>query len=269
MTRSARSSGSPELDLDHFKAVNDRHGHAAGDAVLRRLGDRLLRGFGSSDVVARWGGEEFVVGMYGMAREDGVQRIAEFLEAFREEEFHSGADSFRLTFSAGVAQFPDDGEDVERLYDAADLALYHAKSAGRDRVVAAGRGHEQPADRIDVVIVEDDALVGELLTQALRRRGLRTQWFTDGSEAATAICDGRLAADVVLLDVGLPGLDGVSVLNRMREAGVLHGTRVIMLTASTSEAAVLSTLALGATDHVAKPFSVPVLMHKVRCALGR
>jgi diguanylate cyclase (GGDEF)-like protein len=91
------------LDLDHFKRVNDRYGHAAGDEVLHRLGEVLRRAFRGEDVVARWGGEEFLVGMYGMSRDDGVQRTADALEAWRQEEFGGPADvRFRITFSVSV-----------------------------------------------------------------------------------------------------------------------------------------------------------------------
>ena len=75
------------IDLDHFKELNDRLGHAAGDAALRRIGDMLIEAFRGEDVVGRWGGEEFVVGTYGMVREDGIQRVAEVLERFRAEHF--------------------------------------------------------------------------------------------------------------------------------------------------------------------------------------
>lgn len=125
------------LDLDHFKQVNDHHGHAAGDAVLSRLGQLLQRSFRGEDVVARWGGEEFLVGMYGMTRTDGVQRLAEVLDALREEEFSlPDGTTFGVTFSAGVAEHPHDGADVQALYRAADAALYRAKLAGRNQVMA-------------------------------------------------------------------------------------------------------------------------------------
>jgi len=124
------------LDLDYFKQVNDNYGHAAGDAVLCRLGQLLLRSFRGEDVVARWGGEEFMVGMYGMTKRDGVQRLAEVLDALRREAFTlSDGGTFRVSFSAGVAEYPTDGHDVQALYRAADGALYQAKEAGRNRVL--------------------------------------------------------------------------------------------------------------------------------------
>ena len=128
------------LDLDRFKLVNDRHGHAAGDSVLRRLSEHLRRDFRGNDVVGRWGGEEFIVGMYGMTRENGVARLADTLQQFAEEEFTSDRETFRVSFSAGVAEYPLDGRDLAAVTRAADDALYRAKAAGRARVLATRTG---------------------------------------------------------------------------------------------------------------------------------
>jgi diguanylate cyclase (GGDEF)-like protein len=123
------------LDLDNFKRVNDTYGHAVGDQVLRKLGKTLLKTFRAEDVVARWGGEEFAVGMFGMPQQDAVQRVAGMLEAFRQEPFTTaGGMEFHVTFSAGVAQYPEDGVELQSLYQAADQALYQAKKDGRNRV---------------------------------------------------------------------------------------------------------------------------------------
>lgn len=260
------------LDLDHFKRVNDRYGHAAGDEVLHRLGEVLRRAFRGEDVVARWGGEEFLVGMYGMSRDDGVQRTADALEAWRQEEFDGPADvRFSITFSAGVAEYPADGGDLQALYRAADQALYQAKEAGRDRVLPVGWRPEQgPAERrADVVVVDDDEPLAALLLYALETRGYRTRWLKDGEEAATLLAgpNPSLRAQVLLLDVDLPGLNGLSVLRRLAQDGVARHTRVIMLTVRSAEAEVVAALELGAFDHIAKPFSLPVLMQRVRRAL--
>jgi diguanylate cyclase (GGDEF)-like protein len=131
------------LDVDRFKGVNDTHGHAAGDAVLRSLGEYLRREFRGSDVIGRWGGEEFVIGMYGMSREDAVARLAGMLERFRGEEFQGSEGTFSVTFSAGVAEYAVDGTLIDALCESADEALYRAKQAGRARVLAACAGEPQ------------------------------------------------------------------------------------------------------------------------------
>ncbi len=128
------------LDLDRFKQVNDRYGHAMGDAVLRQFGKLLLRTFRSEDVVARWGGEEFVVGMYGMNKESGAKRLNELLETLHAEPLMLAEERLYLTFSGGVAQYPEDGQTVDILYRCADRALYLAKTAGRDRILLHSEG---------------------------------------------------------------------------------------------------------------------------------
>ena len=125
------------LDLDHFKRINDQHGHDAGDRVLCLLGERLKRSFRREDVVARWGGEEFVLGLYGITREQGVKRLSDFLETWGQLEFMDPKNgTFRVTFSAGVAEYSQDGANLQELYRAADAALYRAKAMGRNRVLA-------------------------------------------------------------------------------------------------------------------------------------
>lgn len=127
------------LDLDAFKQVNDAYGHATGDRVLASVAELLRVHFRGEDVVARWGGAEFSVGMYGMARSDGVRRLGEALETLRRMMFEApDGSTFGVTFSAGVAQYPGDGNEFRSLYLAADEALARAKSGGRNRVAGAG-----------------------------------------------------------------------------------------------------------------------------------
>ncbi|HEU0014887.1 MAG TPA: response regulator [Longimicrobium sp.] len=260
------------LDLDGFKQVNDRCGHAGGDEVLVRVARLLQKRFRAEDVVARWGGEEFVVGMFGMEKVEGVQRLAESLEALREETFREpDGGPFHVTFSGGVAEFPADGRDLHALYRAADRAMYQAKEAGRDRVLPAGWNPERgegPAS-VDVLVVEDDAALARLLQHALETRGYSVRWVDHGEEAVRLLGGAlpELRARAVLLDVDLPGMDGHAVLRHLAQAGLTERTRVIMLTVRSHEAEVVRALETGAFDHVQKPFSVPVLLQRVRRAL--
>ena len=121
------------VDVDRFKDINDSHGHAAGDVVLRGLGTELLRYFRGEDIIARWGGDEFLIAMFGMSGADGRRRILDLVKAMREQSF----DGVSVTISAGLAEYPTDGNDLNSLYGAADRALYEAKSAGRDGMAAA------------------------------------------------------------------------------------------------------------------------------------
>ena len=119
------------IDIDHFKRINDTRGHAAGDAVLRRLADHLASQVRADDHVARFGGEEFVVVLSG-GSSTAVAAIERISQAWAET-------SDGVTFSAGVAAHTAGRPMIETLA-AADRALYQAKAQGRDRVVAADPG---------------------------------------------------------------------------------------------------------------------------------
>jgi diguanylate cyclase (GGDEF)-like protein len=126
------------LDLDHFKRLNDAHGHAAGDAVLRAVADSLTATVRPADVLARTGGEELVV--IGLVSDpDEASRLAERLR--RAVATTNTDDGHTVTASVGIALTrPVDGEDAPdalwRLIDRADVAMYEAKQAGRDRVAS-------------------------------------------------------------------------------------------------------------------------------------
>ena len=126
------------LDIDRLKQLNDQYNHATGDEILSRLGKLLQHNFPGGDVVARWGGAEFVVGMVGMTQNNGVRRLSEVLAAFAQETFTPSTGApFRVTFSAGVVQYPENGVDWPALYRAADAALSQAKVSGGGRVACA------------------------------------------------------------------------------------------------------------------------------------
>ncbi len=123
------------LDLDNFKQVNDRYGHEMGDQVLHDLGKLLQRSFRQDDLVARWGGEEFVISWDGVNKKEAAQRLGQVLHNFRSIEFTTiDGNNFRVTFSAGVVQYPEDGNNFPVLYHQADHLLYRAKQEGRNRI---------------------------------------------------------------------------------------------------------------------------------------
>ena len=126
------------LDIDHFKAVNDAHGHQAGDRALRALAALLRRHVRRSDPLGRYGGEEFAILLDGVHDREATRLTARLLSEFGEIEHRAPSGAvFRATFSAGVAHFDPARMDVEGWVTAADSALYAAKSAGRNRVVTA------------------------------------------------------------------------------------------------------------------------------------
>ena len=129
------------LDIDHFKAFNDVHGHAGGDALLAQFGKLLQEHSRGEDIACRYGGEEFTLILPEAGIEAALQRaqaIRTAVESMRVQ--HLGRELPQVTVSIGVSAFPGDGETPESLLRVADEALYRAKHNGRNRV-----GMRQPA----------------------------------------------------------------------------------------------------------------------------
>lgn len=125
------------IDIDHFKRLNDAHGHQAGDAVLQEMARYLTDNSRAGDLVCRWGGEEFVVVMPHTPLSGALQRAESWRSSFSAHPFRFGGLLLNNTLSAGVAVWPGDGNTPEDLLQAADRALYRAKSDGRNRVECA------------------------------------------------------------------------------------------------------------------------------------
>ncbi len=121
------------VDLDHFKAVNDNHGHAAGDEVLRLVARRLCGSIRASDTVARYAGDEFTVVLRHIVKNDDVSRVAEkIVQSMAPSLYLADGTELQLTASVGISFFPDDAGDAETLLKHADEAMYAAKHLGRD-----------------------------------------------------------------------------------------------------------------------------------------
>jgi diguanylate cyclase (GGDEF)-like protein/PAS domain S-box-containing protein len=126
------------FDLDHFKRFNDRFGHAAGDAVLREVSGFLKQNSRAEDVLCRYGGEEFLLVMTDCSTKNALKRAESIRSGVRRLRLeHEQRPLGEITLSVGVALFPDHGQSLDDLFQAADAALYQAKKQGRDRVVVA------------------------------------------------------------------------------------------------------------------------------------
>lgn len=123
------------LDLDHFKRVNDEHGHQLGDEVLQRFSQLLSERLRRSDIICRYGGEEFVVVMPDVGASEASMILQSLQDAFAKVTVDSRKGALDgLCFSAGVAEFATDGVSFESLLQVADKCLYHAKNSGRARI---------------------------------------------------------------------------------------------------------------------------------------
>ncbi|WP_372680224.1 diguanylate cyclase [Desulfosarcina sp.] len=121
------------IDADHFKNINDAHGHLFGDYVLKKLGQLISTELRSTDRLFRYGGEEFLVIMNELSKTEVVNAVNRQLAFIRNHTFIYEGQKAKATVSMGGAFFPEDADDKVSLIQAADQALYRAKEAGRDR----------------------------------------------------------------------------------------------------------------------------------------
>ncbi|MET0623121.1 MAG: GGDEF domain-containing protein [Pyrinomonadaceae bacterium] len=132
------------MDLDHFKSVNDTHGHLVGSQTLEEVGTLITRALRAGDVAARFGGEEFAAFLLNADCAQGLvaaERVRAAIESHHFPATRRGAaadtgETLRITISVGVATYPEDARDPIELIELADTALYRAKNLGRNRVVA-------------------------------------------------------------------------------------------------------------------------------------
>ncbi len=137
LRRSMRKKSSISLlmvDLDFFKEKNDRFGHLVGDVILKEIAKILKSTLREIDIIGRYGGEEFVVALAGIAREGALQAAERLRSSIEHSVFKAYDEKVSSTISIGVASFPEDGVDENVLIESADKALYKAKEKGRNRV---------------------------------------------------------------------------------------------------------------------------------------
>ncbi|HOY24306.1 MAG TPA: diguanylate cyclase [Cellvibrio sp.] len=121
------------LDIDHFKQINDVHGHLVGDELIQKIAQALSKEVRDCDTLCRQGGDEFIFLFPNIESTSHITQMADRLLRIFEQPWRVGENSFKLTASIGISMAPDDADDVESLYRHADAAMYAAKSAGRNQ----------------------------------------------------------------------------------------------------------------------------------------
>ncbi|NNV05183.1 diguanylate cyclase [Geobacillus sp. C56-T2] len=268
-------SGTPSclalLDLDHFKQINDRFGHLAGDAVLKKLADVLLQHTCGLDTVIRFGGEEFIVWLAKTSKREARAVLERLRHQFEGEEIV--ADGFRLscTFSAGLVECDQADESLDHWLRLADAALYEAKKKGGNRIEEAGAPsapHDDGQERSQrrrtsgrrwaVAIVDDDELARAVIADLVRKLAAEQQREVDIEEFGDGLSflqsplyrGGRRF--IVILDRVMPKMDGLEVLERLRQER--KRCKVMMLTSRHDEREIAHALERGVDEYVTKPF---------------
>lgn len=258
------------IDLDWFKQVNDQIGHLSGDFVLSHFGSFLRENLRHMDIVARYGGEEFIILM--PETEAGAARV--IIERLRESWLSSPLvepyyqKNLTVTFSAGVAQFDPSSSNPHDLILAADRALYAAKKAGRNRTFSTEQLKDKPELRSPLILVVDDSsLIRQLLEKQLSKKSYRVVTAGNGLEALRLAND--LQPSLAVVDMMMPGMDGLELTRKLRENPKTLGIKVIALTADHFEGSLLQAFHAGVDDYMNKPFSFPELEVRIQSLLRK
>ncbi len=270
------------LDIDHFKLVNDNYGHIAGDQVLKELGLITRRLCRSSDLIARYGGDEIIV-LLPDADPASLGKLANrLIESVRAHSFCANAQALHCTISIGSASVrARDGAMIgsDALLARADEALYMAKRNGRDRSciwtetatdLASASEHAESTDATGtavtaprVLVVDDDSAVLKIVDMLLEMEGCTTRLFETGTAAREAVAASPGYFDIALIDLNLNDMSGLDLI---KSIGAIDSLLVkIVVTGDATLDNAVNSLRHGAYDFIQKP----IQLNQLRITLSR
>ena len=248
------------LDVDHFKTINDSFGHRKGDEVLRGLASHLSEALRVSDLVGRWGGEEFVIIFPGVGRSRSKRVLEKALAGFGELSFRADDNQpFNVTYSGGVVNIVE-GQSLDEAVASADKLLFRAKVTGRNKILIEEDKVAAPPKQI--FLAEDDEIVANIIKHRLSKEGWEVIHFSDGESAFNAAA--ALTPSLALLDVKMPGMDGFELLENLQKITHYRKIPLVMLTSMGSEQDIVRGFEAGAIDYIMKPFSPIELIARLR-----
>ena len=249
------------IDFDDFKIVNDTLGHHAGDMAIKAAVDAILRCVRDSDMLVRYGGDEFVLVMPNIEQDTFCKRLHAISESVRKVTV-PGYDQISLSISIGGVMAK--GVLVEDAVQAADRLMYKAKQR-HDTVITdmdADALEEEESHRPLLLIVDDSSMNREILAEMLQEEYEIVQ-AQNGKEAISALEEHGKKISLVLLDIVMPDMDGFEVLSRMVRRGWIEDIPVIMISSEDSDESVLRAYELGASDYIGRPFDIRVVRQRV------
>jgi two-component system cell cycle response regulator len=262
------------IDIDRFKAINDTYGHHIGDLVLQGLAHLLQNHLRATDILARFGGEEFVIVLPGMTGLEALRSIESVLEHARVGPVaQNEGQPFHITFSAGVCEWSK-GMAVEEWIRNSDDAMYAAKQNGRNRALLYTKGMSavevegstpMKERRKTILIADDDRILRSILVSKLKHLPVNFLEAVDGEDAYAILIKQQQPVDLCILDGLMPRLDGFEMLERMKEESSKPAElRILMLSGRSREEDLARGFQLGVDTYMHKPFSMVELEVKVR-----
>jgi len=257
------------IDIDYFKVVNDTYGHDIGDVVLKAVAKQIEEIQTEKCVSARFGGEEFVIVFPKTTSEEAKERVNELIKSFSEKVFYHNGISFSVTFSAGVFMIENEFVTEDEALKNADLSLYEAKNLGRARCECAQLESNSYKKSIqNVSVIDDDIIIRSLLSRMLKSLSfdhveLNIKVFENGPSFLQSDHAKEDVNHFIILDGVMPMMDGIEVLQEIKQGENPNRYKVLMLTGRNSKEEIERALELGVDDYVTKPFYVRDLQERM------
>lgn len=252
-------AGVAVLDLDDFKLVNDTLGHHAGDVAIKTAVSALRSCIRSSDMLVRYGGDEFVLVIPGISADVFARKLHDMADKLAETSV-PGYENINLTVSVGGVL--SEGRTVEEAVRQADGLMYKAKGR-KNFVITDSDDFDSYEFHKPLLLVVDDSEMNRVILSEM----LKDQYDileADCGEAGIACLEQRGSGiSIVLLDIVMPGVDGFDVLSLMSRNGWIDDIPVIMISSEDSDDSVLRAYELGASDYIGRPFDSRIVRQRV------
>lgn len=252
-------AGVAMIDLDDFKLYNDTCGHDAGDMVLVTVVDVIRRCIRKSDVLVRYGGDEFLLVMPDIQEEDFAHKLRQIKRNIHAATV-AGYSNIRL--SASVGGVFTDGKSLEEAVSKADKLMYQAKSKKDTVVTEESELAVDESNKLEILIVDDSQINREILAEMLGDE-YRIHDAASGKECIKLLDQYGTGISLVLLDIVMPKMDGFEVLDYMAEHHWIEDIPVIMISSEDSVSSIRKAYELGVSDYISRPFDAHVVYQRV------